>query len=75
MSSYKMALMVANKVNKNGNLYTLEALEDMKNQMIEKGYNAIIEREILYILLTEEDIKSGKIKTLDITEVVSKKAM
>jgi len=70
MSSYKMALMVANKVNKKGNLYTLEALEDMKNQMIEKGYNAIIEREILYILLTEEDIKSGKIKTLDITEVV-----
>ena len=59
-----MALLVANKVNKNGNLYTLEALEDMKNQMIAKGYNAIIEREILDILLTEEDIKSGKIKTL-----------
>jgi len=66
MSSYKMALMVANKVNKLGELYTLEALEDMKKQMIEKGYNAIIEREILYILFTEEDIKSGKIKTLGI---------
>ena len=64
MSSYKMALMVANKVNKLGELYTLEALEDMKKQMIEKGYNAIIEREILYILFTEEDIKSGKVKTL-----------
>jgi hypothetical protein len=58
-----MALLVANKVTSKGELYTLEALEDMKNQMIEKGYNAIIEREILYILLfTEEDIKSGKVK-------------
>ena len=63
MSTYKMALLVANKVTSKGELYTLEALEDMKNQMIEKGYNAIIEREILYILLfTEEDIKSGKVK-------------
>jgi hypothetical protein len=61
-----MALLVANKVTSNGTLYTLEALEDLKNQMIEKGYNAIIEREILYILLTEEDIKSGKIKTIGI---------
>jgi hypothetical protein len=59
-----MALLVANKVTSNGTLYTLEALEDLKNQMIEKGFNAIIEREILYILLTEEDIKSGKIKTI-----------
>lgn len=64
MSTYKMALLVANKVTSNGTLYTLEALEDLKNQMIEKGFNAIIEREILYILLTEEDIKSGKIKTI-----------
>ena len=62
MSTYKMALLVANKVTSKGELYTLEALEDMKNQMIEKGYNAIIEREILYILFTEEDIKSGKVK-------------
>jgi len=63
MSSYKMALLVANKITAKGELYTLEALEDIKNQMIEKGYNAIIEREILYILFTEEDIKSGKVKT------------
>ena len=65
MSSYKMVLLVANKITAKGELYTLEALEDMKNQIIAKGYNAIIEREILYVLFTEEDIKSGKIKTLD----------
>jgi len=64
MSFYiKMALMDANKVNDNGVLFTLEALEDVKNQMIEKGYNAVLEGEILYILFTEEDIKNGKVKT------------